>query len=103
MKKEYRLRYLPMFEADLAQILDYISWELKNPQAAVDLLNEVEQAIKVRLECPTSFETYHSLKEREHSYYRLYVKHYVVFYVVIGDIMEVRRILYGKRNLKKHV
>ena len=33
-------------------------------------------------------------------YYRIYVRNYVIFYVVKGDVMEVRRILYSRRDLK---
>ena len=46
---------------------------------------------------------YHSAKERQYPYYRIYVKNYVIFYVVIGDIMEVRRILYNRRNIPEHI
>ena len=31
--------------------------------------------------------------------YRINIRNYSVFYVVIGDTMEVRRFVYGKRNL----
>ena len=34
-------------------------------------------------------------------YYRIYVNDYIIFYVVDGDIMEVRRILYEKRDWEK--
>jgi len=32
--------------------------------------------------------------------YRIYVKNYIVFYVVIDDIMEVRRLLYNRKKYK---
>ena len=35
--------------------------------------------------------------------YRIYVKNYMIFYVVIDDVMEVRRILYNKRNLPRSI
>ena len=51
-----------------------------------------------------SFEPYRSLRERRYPYYRIYVKNFVVYYVVIdeGDdkIMEVRRFLYNKQDVK---
>ena len=39
-------------------------------------------------------------------YYRIYVKNYIVYYVVIDDegpdkIIEIRRFLYNKQNQKK--
>ncbi|WP_243013966.1 hypothetical protein [Clostridium sp. AM54-14XD] len=39
-------------------------------------------------------------KKREYPYYRIYVRNYVIYYVVIDDIMEVRRLLYGARNIE---
>ena len=76
----------------------YIRDELLNPSAADDLINAVEEAILKRLPNCESFEPYHSSKERKYPYYRIYVKNYIVFYVVIPNgnkkIMEVRRFLY---------
>ena len=63
----------------------------------------MEEAINERLTCAEAFEPYHSSRERRYPYYRIYVKNFIVFYVVIGNVMEVRRILYGKSNWKKRV
>lgn len=100
---EYRLRYLPLFYEDLERTVIYISQELGNPQAANDLIDAVDQAVLERLPIAESFEPYHSLKERIYPYYRIYVKNFVIFYVVIADesegkVMEVRRLLYNKRD-----
>ena len=102
-EKQYKLRILPLFEADLNEIVDYITYRLKNPTAADHLVDAVEAAIYDRLPYAESFEPYQSVRERKHPYYRIYVKNFIVFYVVIGDVMEVRRILYGKRNWKEIV
>lgn len=101
--KQYKLRILPLFEDDLNEIVDYILLHLQNPVAAEDLVNAVESAIMERLSCAEAFEPYHSLREREHPYYRISVKNFTIFYVVIGDTMEVRRILYSRRDLTKHI
>lgn len=53
--KIYKLRYLPLFEQDLLDTVNYISKVLKNEEAAMRLIN---------------------------------------------DIMEVRRLLYGARNIE---
>ncbi len=95
------LRYLPLFRDDFVEAIDYIRNTLQNPKAANDLINDVEEAILERSKNPEAFEQYHSLKERKYPYYRIYVKNYVVYYVVISGetkIMEVRRFLYNKRN-----
>ena len=99
-KKHYELRILPLFEDDLNEIVDYITYRLRNPMAAEHLIDEVEKAISERLSCAESFEPYRSHQERKCPYYRIQVKNFTVFYVVIGNTMEVRRILYSRRNLK---
>ena len=103
MNTKYKLVYLPLFEEDLSKAVDYISIGLKNRQAALKLINSVEKLILKRLSSPLAFEPYNSLKDRKETYYRIYVKNFTIFYVVIGDVMEVRRFIYGKRRLAELV
>lgn len=100
MAKKYRLRYLPLFEQDFAAVQDYIALKLKNPNAAKLLVEETEAAIKKRLLSPESFQPYPSKRKRAYNYYRIRVKNYFIFYVIIDNIMEVRRFLYSRRNIK---
>lgn len=105
---KYELRYLPIFYRDLEEKIVYIAETLQNSQAAKDLLDDVEKAILERVPNAESFEPYHSARERRYKYYRIYVKNYIVYYVVIDDegpdkIMEVRRFLYNKQNQKELV
>lgn len=98
--KQYKLSILPLFEDDLNNAIDYIAYTLENPQAAEKLITDVEEAIQKRLPFAESFEQFPSKRERKYPYYHIYVGNYTVFYVVIGDVMEVRRFLYGRRNTK---
>ena len=102
-KVKYKLRYLPLFYEDLEQKVVYIAEKLQHPQAANDLIDDVEQAILERQPVAEAFEPYHFIRERKYLYYRIYVKNFVVWYVVIDDegedkIMEIRRFLYNKQN-----
>ena len=97
--KQYELRILPLFEDRLQETADYIAFQLQNPVAALRFVDAVETAILERLTSPESFEPYHSKKDREHTYYTIPVKNYLVFYVVIGNVMEVRTLIYARRNL----
>ena len=97
------LRYLPIFEQDLLNITDYISNVLKNETAAIQLINDVEHAITKRLNNPTAFEPYHSARKRTYPYYRIYVKNFFIYYVVIDNVMEVRRIMYGARDVNRYL
>lgn len=111
MVNKYTVRYLPLFYQDFVEILDYIKYSLKNPGAAVKLISDVENAINERMQNPESFERFESTRERKHPYYRLYVKNFTIFYVVIDEsdnckteysisekTVEIRRILYSQRN-----
>ena len=102
-KKRYKLRFLPLFEEDLNEIVDYIALRLKNPIAAANLVDEIRTAIQERAYCAEAFEPYCSSRERQHPYYRIYIKNYIIFYVVIEDVMEVRRIVYSRRNLQEQI
>ena len=101
--RKYRLRYLPLFEQDLERTVSYIANVLRNPDAAFNLLDDVEAAILERLDYPLSFEPYPSTKKRKYPYYRIYVKNYVVYYVVIDDVMEVRRFLYRTQETERYL
>ena len=97
---KYKLRYLPLFYDDMAEAVDYISNELQNQTAALKLIDQTEQAILKRLDNPLSFQPIRSKRERKYPYYRINVNNYAVFYVVIDDVMEVRRFLYSRRDIQ---
>ncbi len=97
--KSYQLRYLPIFETDLLSTVNYITNILKNDDAALRLVDDIESAILKRLENPLAFEPYRSAKRREYPYYRIYVRNYVV----IGNVMEVRRLIYSARDTDRHL
>ena len=97
--KRYKLSFLPLFESDLIKITDYITNHLNNPEAALQLVDDIETAINRRLETPLAFAPYPTSKNRLYPYYRINIRNFSVFYVVIGDTMEVRRVLYTKRNI----
>lgn len=48
-EKRYKLRFLPLFEDDLNRAIDYIAFELENPEAAERLADSVQAAIRERL------------------------------------------------------
>lgn len=99
IKNDYIIKYLPLFEDDLNEIVDYIIFKLHNKNAAFKLVNDIENAILKRSYNPTSFQTFTSLKFRKNSYYKIYVNHFTIYYIVDRNVMEVRRILYNKRTL----
>lgn len=98
----YTLRYLPLFYEELEENIIYIAEKIQNLPAANSLLVAVEKAILDRLPNAEAFEPYHSLKDRNNPYYRISIKNFVIYYVVINNedtdnIMEIRRFLYNKQ------
>ena len=100
MEKKYKIKYLPLFYNDLDQITDYIMYKLNNEIAANNFVNELENEINKRAYNPDAYEKYTAIRKRQHIYYKIYIKNYIVFYTVKDNIMEVRRILYSKRNFE---
>ena len=87
--RHYELRILPLFEEKMRETV------------ANDFIDAVEAAIYERLQAPEAFQPYPSKRDREHTYYAIPVKNYYVFYVVIGNVMEVRTLVYSRRDVSK--
>lgn len=83
----------------MQDITDYISDTLLNPTAAENLKNAVLKAIIERFSAPEAYQPAFTKKFHKFTYYRINVKNFSIFYVVKGNVMEVRRILYARRNL----
>ena len=100
MNKKHEIKYSDLFYRDLSSILNYIKYELENVIAANHLFDEIVNEISNRVYNPESYEKYSSIRKRKDTYYRIYIKNYTIFYVVKNNVMEVRRIIYSRRNLK---
>ncbi|MDR1105439.1 MAG: type II toxin-antitoxin system RelE/ParE family toxin [Treponema sp.] len=96
---EYSIRYLPVAKKDLVEIVDYICKTLNAPRAALNFIDEVEEKIINLKNNPYSHRLYRPSEPIETEYRLLSVKNYLVFYVVLDNIIEIHRVLYNKRNL----
>ena len=75
-KRKYRLKILPLFESDLSETVDYITYKLQNPTAANDLVDATEAAIYERLPEAETFAPYPSSRKRPYPYYYIPVKNF---------------------------
>lgn len=100
---QYKLRYLPLFLEDLYSSASYIRDTLLNPEAADRLVSDVEASILFHARSPESATLYPTTRERPHPYYWFSVGNYYVFYVVINDAMEVRRLLHKRQNIQGYL
>lgn len=96
MEKRYKVKIYPRAEQDLGEIVDYLNTLSK--EAALryyDLLTEEVASLSVMPErCPHPRDL--ALTARGYRY--LIVKDYLVFYIVEGDVVQIHRILYGRRD-----
>ena len=99
----YTLNYTPLFDEELAEAVRYIACELRNPMAAEKMVADVESAIVERQFAPESFEPVPTTRNREYPYYRIPVGNFVVLYCVIGDVIDIRRFVYEKRNWQMEI
>ena len=85
----YRLEFLPVARRDMLEIVRYISFELKNPDAAdrlaTDLINAAENVLTFPYSTPA---------------YRPIVRNYLMFYWVdeAKKVVTVARVMYAKRD-----
>jgi addiction module RelE/StbE family toxin len=98
---EYVIKYLPVAKMDLLEIVDYISRNLDSPKTALNFIDEIEKKIMDLKANPYSHRLYRPSKPIDTEYRLLNVKNYLVFYVVVDNIVEIHRIIYNKRDLSK--
>ena len=92
--------YTGQFWDDIADTVRYITFELRNPQAAQSLKDELQTEIERIVTLPLKLKPYFTDEVTEEEYFPLCVGNFVAFFVVIGDVYEFRRFLYSKRDLK---
>ena len=91
----YTVKYLETFRRELDEAADYIAFELENVTAADKLLADVEAAIERAATAPTVTKPYGTDTATGDVYYRIGVRNFSIFYVVIGSVMEVRWFRYS--------
>ena len=96
MSKKYMLEYLPIAEKDLTEIIEYV--QLDSPQSALNLLDEIDSTISKLEDFPYIGKIPKDARLQYLNYRILIVSSYLVFYVVKDNIVEIRRILHGKRK-----
>ena len=97
MEIKFNTVYLELAYSDLLEIFDYMRLELKSPKAAQDLMIKLDESISNLQYFPNSGKKY-LIKEKFESEYRyLIVDHYLIFYTVSFNNVEIRRVIYSKR------
>lgn len=96
MDKIFKIELLPIAEQDLNDIIDYIM--LDNPEAAMKMADKFDESFSNLERFPNSGSAPDDLGLKALQYRFLIVDPYLIFYVLINDTVEIRRILHGKRK-----
>ena len=94
----YKIVYLPLAEADILDAVDYIARKLDSPKAAQDLLDELDDTVERISKYPYAHELYRTTRPMRDEIRKVPVKGYVLYYAVLGDTVEIRRLLHGRRD-----
>ena len=97
-KKPYRYEFSPLAERDLNDIFDYISLELSSLQAAERLIDDIQAAVEQVCDFPFSRPLLSNKILRKKGYRLLVVRNFNLFYIVEGQMVIIRRVLYSRRN-----
>jgi len=94
----YNLQILPAAQNDMREIVDYIN--TLSPTAALRLYDEIVVGIGSLTDMPMRCGLLKTPELRTKGYRALRVKNYMVFFVVFDDTVQIRRILYTKRQFE---
>ena len=96
MASTFKIEYLPTAQKDLTEILEYINED--NPTAALEFLDAIDSTISKLEDFPFLGHIPKDNRLKALGYRILVVNNYLVFYIVADNIVEIRRILHGKRK-----
>lgn len=96
-----RLLFTPFARNDLQEIKAYITNELQNTTAALNLMKRITKKLRSLIDFPSMGVSLSSIADIETDYRFLVCGNYTVFYRYENETIYVVRILYGRRDFMK--
>ena len=97
--EQYEVRIFPSAQQDLLDVIDYLNTLSK--EAALNYYDQLTSEISSLRIMPERCPRPRDLALAAKGYRYLVVGNYLVFYVVSGNIVQIRRILYARRDYKQ--
>jgi len=94
--------YTPSAKKDIDGAVTYLFFNLSAPQAARDLVRELDGAVKRVMEHPYAGSLYRTDRAMRDEIRWVLVKGFVLYYVVTEDTIQIRRFLHGKQDREKY-
>lgn len=100
MDKTYNVKITSQAESDMQEIIYYITHELKAPEAALHLLDALEDSFSSLEHFPQRVALIDEEPWRTKGIHRLPVKNFLVYFWIDEDNMKVQitAVIYGKRD-----
>ena len=97
--EQYEIRIFPSAQQDLLDVIDYLNTLSK--EVALNYYDRLTSEISSLRIIPERCPRPRDLALAAKGYRYLVVGNYLVFYVVSGNIVQIRRILYARRDYKQ--
>lgn len=94
----YKIKIFPTAKQDLEEVIGYLN--TLSPDAASKYYDLLVEEIASLSKLPERYPKPKDLALAAKGYRYLIVKNYLVFYVIIGDTVQIRRILYARRDYR---
>lgn len=96
--ESYNVKIYPTAKQDLLDIIDYLN--TLSPDAALRYYDLLTEQIASLSHMPDRCPRPKDLALATKGYRYLIVENYLVFYVISGNTVQIRRILYGRRDYR---
>ena len=97
-KPKYSVLIYPLAEEDLNDILEYLSGF--SPMIANSFIEKVSSSLEQLESLPETHSLVLDKKLREKGYRYIVIDNYLIFYVIVENSVQIRRILFGRRNYR---
>ena len=94
----YQIVITQVARRDIFQAVDYITYVLKNPKAANDLIDEINRKINALVPFPTAHPIVQDKLLATWQIRFIKIKNYLAFYLIKENKIIVFRFIYIKRN-----
>lgn len=95
---KYKIEYSKDSKQDLIGIKQYIKYNLQEPKIAENLINKIREEINKLKDNPEIYSIIDEDIIKKLEIRKIIVDNYIVFYRIKNEVIEIVRIMYGRRN-----
>ena len=101
MENNFEIVIFPLAQADMEEIFNYISNNLKNKIAAGKLINDFKRTIEMIRLFPESFPLINNEYVNDKNIRKVSLKNYIIFYRIVNYEIQIIRVLHGLQKYEK--